>query len=64
MEVLLMILQQGLGANYINGSDIVASNLSADGTTLLASTFIGGSGNDGLNSTHPIYQLRIERFKI
>jgi gliding motility-associated-like protein len=45
-------LQQGLGANYINGSDIVASNLSSDGTTLLASTFIGGSGNDGLNSTH------------
>ena len=29
-----MILQQGLGANYINGSDIVASNLSADGTSL------------------------------
>ncbi len=44
-------LTNGLGADYPNGSDIIVSNLSSDGTTLLASTFIGGTGNDGLNST-------------
>ncbi len=35
--------------SYSNGSDIVISKISSDGTTLLAGTFVGGSGNDGLN---------------
>ncbi len=39
----------GLGVNYDQGSDIVISRLSADGTQLLSSTYIGGSHNDGLN---------------
>lgn len=34
---------------YLNGSDIVVSKLSADGTALLSSTFMGGTENDGLN---------------
>jgi len=34
---------------YPNGSDIVVSKLSSNGSQLLASTFVGGSGNDGLN---------------
>ncbi len=39
------------GMNYANGSDIVVSKLSADGTTLLASTYVGGTDNDGLNES-------------
>lgn len=31
------------------GSDIIISKISADGSELLASTYIGGSANDGLN---------------
>lgn len=43
-------LSNGLGANFPNGTDIVLARLSADGSDLLASTFIGGSDNDGLNT--------------
>lgn len=34
---------------YAAGSDLFVSRLSADGSQLQASTYIGGSGNDGLN---------------
>ena len=43
-----------------NGSDIVVSRFSADGATLLGSTYLGGSGNDGvlpLNPTSTVPQL-------
>lgn len=46
----------GPASNYLstsiafqNGSDIFVSRLSADGTQLRASTYVGGSDNDGLN---------------
>ncbi|MGB0175965.1 MAG: PKD domain-containing protein, partial [Owenweeksia sp.] len=35
---------------FNTGSDIVISKLSADGTSLLASTFLGGAGVDGINT--------------
>lgn len=37
------------GTDFQNGSDIVVSVLSADGSSLVGSTFLGGSDNDGLN---------------
>lgn len=39
----------GIAAHFSAGSDIVISRLSADGSQLLSSTYVGGSGNDGLN---------------
>ena len=38
--------QNGL---QFSGTDIILFKLSSDGTTLFASTYFGGSGNDGLN---------------
>ncbi|MFB6306340.1 MAG: hypothetical protein ABEH43_05030, partial [Flavobacteriales bacterium] len=43
------VAMTGIAVDYVNGSDIIVSRLSNDGTTLQASTFIGGSKNDGLN---------------
>ncbi|MCP4124774.1 MAG: PKD domain-containing protein, partial [Bacteroidetes bacterium] len=37
------------GANFENGSDIVVTVLSADGSSLVGSTYLGGAQNDGLN---------------
>lgn len=42
-------LQQGLGVIYNNGTDLIISKFSVDGSNLLASTYLGGSLNDGLN---------------
>lgn len=56
------------GANFygnavtygVNGTDIYVSKLSSNGMLLLGSTYIGGSGNDGINNVmnagnNPIY---------
>ncbi len=37
------------GVNFPNGSDIIVCRFNEDGTDLLGATFVGGSGNDGLN---------------
>lgn len=47
-------LRNGLGVNFINGSDIFVFRLSAPGDALMASTLIGGTANDGLNYTPTI----------
>ena len=43
-------LSNGLGANFPNGADMFVARLSADGSALLASTYLGGSQTDGLNT--------------
>jgi gliding motility-associated-like protein len=43
----------GIGVHYATGSDIFITHFSADGSTLIGSTYVGGSGNDGL--TYPEY---------
>ena len=43
----------GIGVHYQTGSDIFITHFSVDGTSLLGSTYVGGSGNDGL--TYPEY---------
>jgi len=44
----LRFYQNGVYHNT-NGTDIFVSKLSEDGTALLGSTYVGGSGNDGVN---------------
>ena len=41
----------GLGVNYYGGSDIFISRLSTSGASLEASTLVGGTDNDGMNTT-------------
>jgi len=41
------ILENGL---YYSGSDIFVSKLSANGSQMLGSTYVGGSGSDGINT--------------
>ena len=47
------INSNGLGFN--TGTDLFIAKLSADGTSLIASTFVGGSGVDGLNNSGLAY---------
>jgi gliding motility-associated-like protein len=40
---------QGFAVHYLTGSDLFITHFNIDGTALLGSTYVGGSGNDGLN---------------
>lgn len=45
----LVMYESATDILFPNGSDIFVSRLSSDGSQLQASTYIGGTGNDGLN---------------
>ena len=55
-------MTSGLGVNFNNGSDLFVTHLSNDGANLLGSTYIGGSDNDGLNSTSNVAANNILRY--
>ncbi len=42
------------GTEFINGTDIYVAKFNSTGTSLLGSTFLGGSGNDGVNHTNAL----------
>lgn len=44
----------GLGVSFPNGSDIIVSRISSNGGALLSSTYLGGSDNDGLNTSQKL----------
>ncbi len=48
------VAPSGVGVQYVNGSDIVVTRFSANGNSLLSSTFLGGSDNDGVNASNPL----------
>ena len=41
----------GIGVSFPDGTDLFVSRLSNNGSDLLSSTYIGGTGNDGLNTS-------------
>jgi gliding motility-associated-like protein len=41
----------GLGLDFLNGTDMFVTRFSADGSSLIASTYLGGSANDGINTS-------------
>lgn len=58
----------GTGGNsnsvqYPNGSDIVITKFNTGGTGLVGSTFIGGSGNDGINLSDTLQKAYADEYR-
>lgn len=45
-----LLMNNGLGVNYPFSCDLIVTRFSNDGSQILASTYIGGSENDGINN--------------
>jgi gliding motility-associated-like protein len=43
-----LVSPTGTGASFPSGTDIIVSRFSFDGSELMGSTYLGGSGNDGI----------------
>lgn len=41
----------GIGVSYQNGSDMIVARLNTDGTDLIGSSYLGGTENDGTNTS-------------
>ena len=46
---------QGYGFGFANGTDIFVTHFNAAGTALIGSTYVGGSGTDGVNTSELAY---------
>lgn len=47
-------LAGGYGYGHAAGTDIAVVHFSSDATSLIAATYVGGSGNDGVNNVLPL----------
>ena len=56
-------LVAGAGFSYATGSDIFVTKLSANGQNIANSTYVGGSGNDGIDADSPLEQNYGDRFR-
>lgn len=45
------------GTGYVNGTDIYIGKFNSTGTSLLGSTYLGGSDNDGVNHVNHLTQI-------
>jgi gliding motility-associated-like protein len=55
--------QNSNSISYPNGSDIIVTKFSANGTALVASSFIGGAGNDGINQSDVLQKAYSDEFR-
>jgi gliding motility-associated-like protein len=53
----------GYGYGHANGTDIAVAHFSADATSLIACTYVGGSGNDGINNVLPLVHNYGDHFR-
>lgn len=58
----LSFLYNGTTFNF--GTDIYIAKFNSNGTALLASTFLGGSGNDGVNHVNHLTLIQFPNFSI
>lgn len=56
-------VNSGYGFGHANGTDIIVAHFSADATSLIGSTYVGGSGNDGLNDVLPLVHNYGDHFR-
>ena len=51
------------GISYPNGSDIIVAKFNANGTGLIGCTYVGGSGNDGINLSDTLQKAYADEFR-